>query len=284
MSCPSFGDLGKEAKDVYRSGFHLGLVNFSITSILKNINIGGNLKHNLDENLSSGVGFIGFESENFGKTIGKYTNGGVFSLQYFLKKNLFENVDINGIFSYNTESSESSLQVNSNYTTDNFHGNLSLTNCFELNSRATVDVVYRIKDIFVGYQTGFDTASNKFTRNDLGLGFAVNDMGFHFRCNSIPTEFGLSVHRKVANNWDVAMNGIFAKKGDSQFWTLGIGAKYELSDGAIFRCKVDKDQQIGISFCQRLLDMLNFTVSCNIDGANLDSGGHKAGISIELEA
>lgn len=73
------------------------------------------------------MGFIGFESENFGKTIGKYTNGGVFSLQYFLKKNLFENVDINGIFSYNTESSESSLQVNSNYATDNFHGNLSLS-------------------------------------------------------------------------------------------------------------------------------------------------------------
>lgn len=88
----------------------------------------------------------------------------------------------------------------------------------------------------------------------------------------------------MADNLDVAMNGIFAKKGDSQFWTLGIGAKCELSDGSIIRCKVDKDRQIGISLGQRLRDILNLTVSFNIDCANLDSGGHKAGISVELEA
>lgn len=72
----------------------------------------------------------------------------------------------------------------------------AVANCFELNVSAAVDFVYRIKDIFVGYQTGFDTTSNTITKNDLGLGFTVNDTGFHFRCNSIPNEFGLSVHRK----------------------------------------------------------------------------------------
>lgn len=284
MSCPSFGDLGKDAKDVFRSGFHLGLANFSVTSVFKNLNIGGSLRHNLDENSTNGGAFIGIESEDFGKTIGKFTNGGVFSLQHFFKKGLFQDVDVNGIYSYNTESTKSIIQVNSNFVTDNFHGNCSLTNCLEMNLNAAVDVVYRIKDIFVGYQTGFDTASSKLTKNDFGLGFSLNDMDYHFRCNSIPTEFGLSIHRKVSDNWSVAMNGLFAKKGDSQLWTLGIGGKYEWSDGAIFRCKVDKDQQIGISFSQRLRDMLNLTLSFNIDSANLDSGGHKAGISFELEA
>lgn len=50
MSCPSFGDLGKEAKDVFRSGFTFGLANFSVSTILKNFNVGGNVKCNLDEN------------------------------------------------------------------------------------------------------------------------------------------------------------------------------------------------------------------------------------------
>ena len=80
------------------------------------------------------------------------------------------------------------------------------------------------------------------------------------------------------------MNGIFAKKGTTQFWTLGIGAKYHLNDNSILRCKFDKDQQIGMSLQQKLHDSLNLTLSFNIDCGNIQSGGHKAGLSLDLEA
>ena len=80
------------------------------------------------------------------------------------------------------------------------------------------------------------------------------------------------------------MNGIFAKKGSSQMWTLGIAAKYRLNDNLTFRCKIDKDYQIGMSLQQKLNDILNLTLSFNVDSANIQNGGHKAGLSFELNA
>lgn len=57
-------------------------------------------------------------------------------------------------------------------------------------------IVVKWKDLFVGYRAGYDTASSKVTKNDVGLAFGYSDVDFHFRCTHIPCEYGLSVMYK----------------------------------------------------------------------------------------
>ena len=54
-------------------------------------------------------------------------------------------------------------------------------------------IVTAVKGLLIGYQGGYNTETNKMTRNDLGLAFSYQDVGFHFRCTSIPYEYGLSL-------------------------------------------------------------------------------------------
>ncbi|XP_033220607.1 voltage-dependent anion-selective channel protein 2-like [Belonocnema kinseyi] len=285
MGCPSFSDLGKCAKDVFKNGFNYGGANCSITAkARKDFELGGNLNYNFDHSKMTGLASSRFNLAHLGKMIAKYSNDGSMSLQYFFDESLVKDVDLNTVFSFNSETTIKSLELNARYGKDELNTFCSLSNSFESSFSGVADFVYKYKDVFFGYQTGYDSSRNLFTHNNLGVSFNVKDIGYHFRCTSIPNEYGLSVHRKINNHLDVAINGIFAKRGSSQMWTLGIGAKYLLSEGSTFRFKIDKDMQIGFSLQQRLHDSLNLTLSFNIDCPNVQSGGHKAGLSLELEA
>lgn len=84
---------------------------------------------------------------------------------------------------------------------------------------------------------------------------------------------------------------------------FGIGAKYDLDRDASIRAKVNNTSQIGLGYQQRLRDGkiliiivlhvfifsafylgITLTLSALIDGKNFNSGGHKIGLALELEA
>ena len=51
MAVPMFSDLGKSARDVFRSGFNFGVANFNINAKVANdFGFGGNIKYNFDQN------------------------------------------------------------------------------------------------------------------------------------------------------------------------------------------------------------------------------------------
>lgn len=54
-------------------------------------------------------------------------------------------------------------------------------------------IVTALKGLVIGYQSGYSTETSRMTKNDVGMAFSYRDVDFHFRCNSIPHEFGLSV-------------------------------------------------------------------------------------------
>ncbi|XP_043591019.1 voltage-dependent anion-selective channel protein 3-like [Bombus pyrosoma] len=122
------------------------------------------------------------------------------------------------------------------------------------------------------------------TKNDLGLAFSYQDVGFHFRCTSIPYEYGLSLLYKVNSDWDAAINGILARSGGIQKWTLGAAAKCNIDEGSTFRCKFNTDLQLGLSLQQKLDENATLSLSFNIDCANVTRGGHKVGLAFEIEA
>ena len=49
------------------------------------------------------------------------------------------------------------------------------------------------------------------------------------------------------------------------------------------RAKINNSSQIGLGYQQKIRDGVTLTLSTLIDGKNFNQGGHKVGLSLELE-
>merc|ERR1712211_89873 len=65
---------------------------------------------------------------------------------------------------------------------------------------------------------------------------------------------------------------------------FGIGSKYVLEGGASVRAKVNNNSEIGLGYQQKLRDGVTLTLSTLVNGANINAGGHKIGVALEMSA
>ena len=83
---------------------------------------------------------------------------------------------------------------------------------------------------------------------------------------------------------DICMPFLFigwaADKNETNF---GIGMKYALDKNASLRAKVNNSSQVGLGYQQKLREGVTLTLSALIDGKNVEQGGHKLGIALELD-
>lgn len=56
------------------------------------------------------------------------------------------------------------------------------------------NLVVKVKNFFLGFQTGYSWNTNSVTKNDASLYTEYGKAAFHFRCIRIPHEFGLSTY------------------------------------------------------------------------------------------
>jgi len=66
--------------------------------------------------------------------------------------------------------------------------------------------------------------------------------------------------------------------------SFGIGAKYLLEDGAAVKAKINNKSEIGLGYQQKLRDGVTVTLSTLVNSGNINAGGHKVGLSLEMEA
>lgn len=83
---------------------------------------------------------------------------------------------------------------------------------------------------------------------------------------------------------DIAANGIYAKRGDVQKWTVGAGAKCKIDERSTLRFKFNTDLQLATSLLQKISDGVTLILSFNIDCANVTRGGHRVGLALNVEA
>lgn len=88
----------------------------------------------------------------------------------------------------------------------------------------------------------------------------------------------------VQRDLDIAVNGIYAKRGDVQKWTVGAGAKCMIDEKSTLRFKFNTDLQLATSLLQKLSDSVTLILSFNIDCANVIRGGHRVGLALNVEA
>ncbi|XP_047348449.1 uncharacterized protein LOC124948625 [Vespa velutina] len=188
-------------------------------------------------------------------------------------------------FFYNPQTSFKGMKLDAKYSNERVTGVCSLVNDnFDSNLNLYGGVVMRIKEIFLGYQCGYKTATKELTKNDIGVAFGLQDIFFHFRCNSIPREFGCSILYKVNSDWDIAMNGISSNSENWNEWMIGIAAKYILDENSVLRFKINSAMQFGTSLQQKLNESTTVSLSFCLDCMDITKGNHKVGLAIDIEA
>merc|ERR1712066_741819 len=136
------------------------------------------------------------------------------------------------------------------------------------------------KGWLAGYQTCFDLGKS-ITKNNFGLGYSAADFVLHTSVTN-GTDFGGSVYQKVSPALETGVN--LGWSSASSATSFGIGAKYVLEDGAAVRAKINNKSEIGLGYQQKLRDGVTVTLSTLVNSGNFNAGGHKVGLSLEMEA
>ena len=282
MAPPPYPDLGKQANDVFNKGYHFGLLKLDCKTTTKSgveFNTGGN------SNQETGKVFGSLETKysvaDYGLTFSeKWNTENTLATEISLKDQILKGLKLTAAVSFAPNTGDKSGSLKAAFQNDRVALNLDC----DLNANGPVigaSAVICYQGWLAGCQTAFDSEKGKLSKNNFALGFSTGDFILHTNVDD-GQEFGGSIYQKVSNRLETGIQLSWsASSNDTKF---GIGAKYDLDPDAAIRAKVNNESQIGLGYQQRLREGITLTLSALIDGKNFNSGGHKIGLALELQA
>ncbi|KAL3274307.1 hypothetical protein HHI36_015710 [Cryptolaemus montrouzieri] len=313
MAPPPYSDLGKRSRDVFGRGYHFGLIKLDVkTKTAAGVEFNTSGASNQETGKVNGSLETKYRVKEYGLTFSeKWNTDNTLTTGIELKDQLAQGLKIalEGDFSPQTGflgvklCSNFDCDINSSipsklkfeFRTDSASKSGALKTAFQneyvaLNADADLNVngpiiqasaVVGHQGWLAGYQTAFDTAKSKLTKNNFALGFSTGDFILHTNVDD-GQEFGGAIFQKINNRLETGVN--LAWSAGSNNTKFGIGAKYDLDLDASLRAKINNQSQIGLGYQQKLREGITLTLSALIDGKNFNNGGHKVGLALELEA
>lgn len=280
---PTYSDLGKDARNVFGNGYHFGL-----------------LKLNVKTKTDSGVEFTtgGVSNQDTGKVVGnleskykikeygitfaeKWNTDNTLGTEISIADKLLKGLQLTYNCTFSPQTGSKTGQLKTVYKNDSAAITSDLDLSLSSGPIVNGSFVLGFQGWLCGYQTCFDSQRSKITKNNLALGFAGPDFTIHTAvCNG--REFGGSIYHKVKPGLEGAIN--LAWNSSNNVTEFALGTKYDLDKDASVRAKVNSQLQIGLGYQQKLREGVVLALSTNIDGKNFGSGGHKLGLSLELDA
>jgi voltage-dependent anion channel protein 2 len=282
MAPPAYGDLGKNAKDVFNKGYHFGLIKLDVKTATQSgvqFNTGGT------SDQEKGTVFGSLETKykvsDYGVTFSeKWNTDNTLGTEVTVQDQLVKGLTLGGDFTFSPQSGTKNSHIKAAFKNDSVAVNADAN----LNPDGPVVVgsaVVGYQGWLAGYQAGYDTNNKKLTKNNFALGFSTGDFILHTNVDD-GQEFAGSIYQRVAPNLETGVQIAWTSSGNNT--RFGIGAKYDLDREASIRAKINNSSQLGLGYQQRLRDGITLTLSALIDGKNFNSGGHKIGLALELEA
>jgi len=282
MAPPQYADLGKTAKDLFNKGYNYGTVKLDVKTKTKNdidFNLTG--EHNIDVQKSLGTLEAKYKSGAHGLTfVEKWNTDNILKSELTLEDNLVKGLKLVLDTSFSPASGKKSGVLKTAYKHDKFLLNtdvdLDLAGPVVHNSL----VVGHLGWLF-GLQTSFDTAKSQLTRNNFAVGYQACDFTLHTNVND-GTEVGGSIYQRVNSDLDLGVSLSWSSVNNQTRFALA--SKYQLDKTASVQAKVNNLSQIGLSYSQQLRDGVKLIMSALVDGKNINGGGHKLGLGLELQA
>jgi len=280
MVPPKFGDLGKQASDVFGKGYHFGLLKLEVkTKTDTGVEFTSGGSSNMDSGKISGNLETKYKVKDLGLTLTeKWTTDNTLNTTLDVVDKLLPGLKVSLDTSFAPSTGSKSGKLKTEYK----HEAAMLTADMDLGlSAVNGSLVVGHKGWLVGYQTCFDLAKSTITKNNVGLGYAASDFVLHTSLTN-GTDFGGSVYQKVSPVLETGVSLGWSSVNSST--SFGIGAKYVLEDGAAVKAKINNKSEIGLGYQQKLRDGVTVTLSTLVNSGNLNAGGHKVGLSLEMEA
>ncbi|KAJ7324412.1 hypothetical protein JRQ81_017432 [Phrynocephalus forsythii] len=294
---PAYADLGKSARDIFNKGYGFGLVKLDVkTKSASGVEFATAGSSNTDTGKVHGSLETKYKWAEYGVTFTEKWNtdntlGTEMAIEDQIAKGLKLTFDTT--FSPNTgflKRMQGGLIISHFRKKSGKIKSAYKRECVNLGCDVDFDfagpaihgaVVLGYEGWLAGYQMTFDSAKSKLTRNNFAVGYKTGDFQLHTNVND-GSEFGGSIYQKVSDNLETAINLNWVANTNST--RFGIAAKYQLDPTASLSAKVNNASLVGIGYTQTLRPGVKLSMSALIDGKNINAGGHKLGLGLELEA
>lgn len=282
MAPTTYGDLGKSARDVIGKGYHFSLMKLELkTKTSSGVEFTSGGSSNTDSGKVDGSLETKYKCAEHGVTFTeKWNTSNQLSTTVDIQDKILKGLKLTFDSTFSPQTGAKSGKVKAEYK----HDLVTVNSDVDLNlggPLVNASAVVGHKGWLAGYQLAFDTGKSKLTKNNFCLGYSMGDFVLHTNVNDGQV-FGGSVYQKVNPDLETAINlGWTATSNETSF---GIGCKYALDKNASLRAKVNNSSQVGLGYQQKLRDGVTLTLSTLIDGKNVQQGGHKLGLALELEA
>ncbi|KAG8234450.1 hypothetical protein J437_LFUL014196 [Ladona fulva] len=283
MAPPSYGDLGKAARDVFGSGYHFGLVKLELNTKTEdaiNITAGATL------NQESGRVFGSLETRYKVKDYGmvfteRWNTDNALSTEISVENKIAQGLKMSLDTTFVPHSGKKSGRVKTAFK----HDSVALNMDMNLGRGGPVingSTVFGYNGWLAGYQMSYDYTKSKITKNNFAVGFTTNDFVVHSSVND-GEEYFASLYQQLKPNLETGIQIAWsAGSADTRF---EIGCKYQVGPLASLRAKVDNSSRVGLAFQQKLSNGISMTMSALIDGKSFyGGGGHKLGMSLDMAA
>lgn len=281
MAPPQYSDLGKTAKDLFNKGYNYGTVKLDVKTKTENgidFNLTG--EHNNDVQKSLGTLEAKYKDAARGLTFCEKWNTDNILKSELTCEDVVKCLKLTLDSSYSPASGKKSAVLKTAYKHDKFLLNTDVD--LDMNGPVVHNsLVFGHLGWLLGYQSSFDTAKSALTRNNCAVGYQANDFTFHTNVND-GTEVGGSIYQKV--NSDLGLGVSLSWSSVNNATRFALASKYQLDKYATVQAKVNNLSQIGLSYTQELRPGVKLVLSSLVDGKNINGGGHKLGLGLELQA
>jgi len=279
---PSYSDLGKSARDLFNKGYNYGFFKLECKTKASNgmeFTTSGN--HNSDSGKVSGSLETKYKCSDYGMTFTeKWNTDNVLATEVTIEDQIAKGQKLSFETSFAPHSGKKTGKIKAGYKRDYINFNCDVDFDFAGPTIHGAGVL-GYNGWLAGYQMSFDTSKSKLTKNNFGVGYAGDDFTLH-TCVNDTSEFAGSIHQKVSKNVETGIN--LSWTAGTNTTRFGIGAKYVVDKDCTLRAKVNNSGQIGLGYTQTLRDGVQLTLSALVDAKNINTGGHKLGIGLDLDA
>lgn len=279
---PTYTDLGKSAKDIFNKGYGFGLVKLDVkTKSASGVEFKTSGSSNVDTSKVTGTLETKYKWAEYGLTFTeKWTTENTLGTEVCVEDQITKGLKLTFDTTFSPNTGKKSGKVKTAYKREYINAGVDVDLDFAGPTIHGVAVA-GYEGWLAGYQMSFDTAKSKMTQSNFAVGYKTGDFQLHTNVND-GSEFGGSIYQKVNDKLETAVN--LAWTAGSNGTRFGIGAKYQLDSSASISAKVNNSSLVGIGYTQTLRPGMKLVLSALVDGKNINAGGHKLGLGLELEA
>lgn len=278
---PSYGDLGKAARDLFSKGFNYGFYKLEVNTTTKSgVSFKTTGSSNHDTNSVNGGLETKYKCKDYGLTFTeKWNTDNTLRTEVTIEDQLAKGLKLTFDTQFAPQTGKKSGKVKSGYKREHINANCDVDFDF---AGPTVHgaAVLGYQGWLAGYQMSFDTSKSKLTKNNFAVGYTAGDFTLHTAVND-GSQFSGSYHQKLTKELETGLQLSWTSGSNAS--QLALAAKYTPDADTVIRAKINNATQIGLSYQQKVRDGVTLTLSSMIEGKNFNQGGHKVGLGLELQ-